>query len=176
MSFDPDEWIYPPASEHAMWVNCPQCQKDRLEVTGPKDITLPRMCKPCLWPQTQDWIVTLPRTTEWLEYKKELLAAESGAFLNYRVNETKAAAGDRLWLVWRGRVRGWMEISGKKYWREGFTCLSTGQKWPPGVYIQRSGRFHYVKGDLMKGFMGIRRYTPTSAHAAVEKLKLTGLK
>ncbi len=52
----------------------------------------------------------------------------------------------------------WMKIIGlldiKEYWN----CSTTGTRWSPGKYIQRTGEFHLVNGPIMIGFRGIRKF------------------
>jgi hypothetical protein len=108
-----------------------------------------------------DWIITLPQTVEWHDYERELAAVrDRTSVLNYRVHRPPKAmrAGDRCFLVWRGRVRGWMEIVGVVEHPEGFTCQTTGAYWRPGTYVQRAGEFHVVDGPDIAGFRGVRGY------------------
>ncbi len=110
-----------------------------------------------------DWVVTLPQHIEWADYERELAAVRDGTrALNYRLARAprELRAGDRCFLVWRGRVRGWMEVIGEVTHAQGFVCGSTGQRWAPGTYLQRSGEFHPVAGPALRGFQGIRRFRP----------------
>lgn len=112
----------------------------------------------------REWALTLPQTVAWEDYERELAAVrDRTAVLNYRVRYAPKGmrAGDRCYLVWRGRVRGWMEVTDVVYHEVGFTCLTTGAQWPPGYYIQRSGPFHHVEGPEMTGFRGVRGYQHT---------------
>jgi hypothetical protein len=106
-----------------------------------------------------DWIITLPQTVRWEDYEKELESALwGGAHLNYRVpRPVGVEMNDRIFVVWRGRVRGWMRAVGCAHFAEGFRCMDTGANWPAGYYVQRTGAFHKVDGPEMKGFRGIRR-------------------
>lgn len=110
-----------------------------------------------------DWMVTLPKAVEWADYQQELDAvADGGSALNYRINGPlkDLEPGDRCFLIWRGQVRGWMAITGIVYHPDGFTCSTTGRRWPAGYYLQRSGPFHAVEnGPAIRGFQGVRRYT-----------------
>lgn len=107
-----------------------------------------------------DWIITIPKTTMWETYEKEIADVASGhTVMNYRVpRKPSAQAGDRCFVVWNGRVRGWMTVVNIVHHAFGFQCSSTGQYWKPGWYIQRSGEFHRVDGEELKGFRGIRKY------------------
>lgn len=107
-----------------------------------------------------DWAITIPKDIEWEDYEQELLFVEDwSGVLNYHVSFSpkNIEEGDRCFVVWRGKVRGWMEVVGKEYYPTGFTCETTGKHWPGGHYIQRSGPFHVVNGPEMAGFRGIRR-------------------
>lgn len=107
-----------------------------------------------------DWVITLPKTVEWEDYEKELdLVKNWGHVMNYRVARypLDLKHGDRCFLVWRGMVRGWMQISGFFRYPEGFMCSTTQTQWKAGNYIQRSGPFHWITPVEMRGFQGIRR-------------------
>lgn len=110
-----------------------------------------------------DIVITLPQKIEWEDYQSELDdVADGSGVLNYRIPGTSftlnPGQGNRCYLVWRGKVRGWMLITGIDCKADGFTCQTTGRWWPPGVYIQRSGPFHRLKNPIpMKGFRGWRR-------------------
>lgn len=108
-----------------------------------------------------DWVLTIPKTTKWSEYEKELAAvADGNSVLNYKTRYIPKgmSEGDRCFLVHDGQVRGWMPIVGIIERKEGFQCLTTKKWWPAGKYIQRSGKFTKVDGPKMKGFRGIRKY------------------
>jgi hypothetical protein len=107
-----------------------------------------------------DWLVTLPQKTLWSDYEKELKAVEDGEFvLNFRLPARRydIQPGDRFFITWCGLVRGWMEVSRASNRPEGFKCITTGTTWPPGFYVERSGKFHYVQGPEVRGFQGVRR-------------------
>lgn len=104
-----------------------------------------------------DWIITLPKTVKWVDYEHELRAAEAGSVLSYRVPfKAGVAKGDRVFVVWYGRVRGFMTATGTVYLDQ-LICSTTGAEWRPGWYVQRTGRFFAFDGCAMKGFRGIRR-------------------
>jgi len=107
-----------------------------------------------------DWVVTIPKTTKWSEYLRELDAVKDGSLMmNYKTRyfPKDMTPGDRCFIVWNGRVRGWMSIVNLAELKE-WKCQTTGTTWLAGKYIQRSGPFHCVDGPEMKGFRGIRRY------------------
>jgi len=108
-----------------------------------------------------DWILTIPKTTRWEDYQRELDAVADGRDrMNYRTRyfPKEMQVGDRCFLVWNGRVRGWMEVVGLVDAVKPWQCTTTGRMWPPGKYIQRSGPFHEVCGPEMTGFRGVRKY------------------
>lgn len=109
------------------------------------------------------WVATLPQVVAWDDYMRELAdVADGRAVLNYRIARRLRGMepGDRFYIVWRGRVRGWMAIAAVADHPDGFRCLTTGTLWPPGVYVQRSGSFHATDGPEMRGFQGVRRFAP----------------
>ena len=107
-----------------------------------------------------DWIITLPQTVKWSDYQVELESVTDGSkVLNYRLPyQPKAQVGDRCYLVWRGKVRGWMKVVGVEH-SDGFTCTTTGTSWRAGWYLQRAGQFFSCDGPEMVGFRGIRKFT-----------------
>jgi hypothetical protein len=117
-----------------------------------------------------DWVLTIPKTTKWVDYEKELAAVADGSqVMNYRSRyiPKEMSEGDRCYLVHDGKVRGWMNVVGMVDMESPWTCSTTGQQWPAGKYIQRSGPFHRVDGPEMKGFRGIRKYQgPSPAKVA----------
>lgn len=108
-----------------------------------------------------DWMITLPQSVEWSDYTQELLAVERWSeVMNYRVRYVpkELKRGDRCFLVWRGKVRGWMEIVSVRDLPAGQLTPVVEHRKPAGKYIQRSGPFHVIEGHEIKGFRGIRRY------------------
>lgn len=115
------------------------------------------------------WILTVPKTTPWPTYQKELATVADGtSVLNYRTRyiPKDMREGDRCYVVHAGRVRGWMVITGLVDHAQAWRCSTTGDTWPPGKYIQRSGSFHEVEGPNFKGFRGVRRYEPPEVKVA----------
>jgi len=109
------------------------------------------------------WIITIPKTTSWDEYRRELDAVEEdpGMVLNYRVAHFPKAmkVGDRLYVTWKGIVRGWMTICGMDEFTEGWHCVITGAWWKPGKYIQRKAPFHTMSAIIPHiGFRGVRKF------------------
>ena len=107
-----------------------------------------------------DWIITVPKTTEWNDYQKEIdLVEDFSHIMNYRVPHfpKDMKVGDRCFVLWNGKVRGWMEICDLQE-TGSWECASTGKQWPAGKYIVRSGPFYIVDGPDMSGFRGIRKF------------------
>lgn len=107
-----------------------------------------------------DWILTIPKTVKWEVYKIEMGAVRDwNQVMRYRLPYSPAATkGDRCFVVWNGRVRGWMEVTGTYYLKDSWKCSVTGNTWKPGWYVERSGPFHKVDGPEMRGFRGFRRF------------------
>ena len=108
-----------------------------------------------------NWILTIPKTTSWQDYLREIETVRDGSsVMNYGVRHfpKDMRPGDRCYLVWNGRVRGWMKIVNLHRADNFWQCSTTGIQWPPGNYIQRSGPFHPMDGPEMRGFQGVRRY------------------
>ncbi len=108
-----------------------------------------------------DWLITIPKSVSWSDYEKELAAVRDGTqVMNYKTRyiPKEMKVGDRCFIVWDGRVRGWMEIVGLEDRQKPWTCTTSGQRWPAGKYIQRSGPFHPVDGPAYTGFRGIRKF------------------
>ena len=106
----------------------------------------------------QDWVITIPKTVKWEDYEKEIEAVKDGSqTMWYRVpGAPSVAKGDRMFVVWNGFVRGWMNVTGTKL-RPSFICSTTGKEWKEGWYVGRSGEFHRIDPIPMKGFQGYRR-------------------
>ncbi len=112
-----------------------------------------------------DWLITVPKTTPWKDYLREIRTVADGReVMNYRVRffPKEMAANDRCFIVHDGRVRGWMKVVGLEEHTKPWTCSTTGNQWPAGKYIQRSGPFTEVDGPEYTGFRGVRRYDPDS--------------
>lgn len=103
----------------------------------------------------KDIIITLPKTTSWTEYEKELAVAKDGGKMSFRLPiMPKVNIGNKCYLVHNGNVIGWMKIIGIH--KGPFTCSTTGKEWPVGNYVERSGEFHKITPIPMKGFQGFR--------------------
>lgn len=108
-----------------------------------------------------NWIITVPKTIQWSDYEKELEAVRDfGQVMNYRLPflPKEMSIGDRCYVTWNGKVRGWMLITGIKK-SDGFICTTTYKQWPEGFYMERSGPFHKVPETPFPGFRGIRKFT-----------------
>lgn len=104
-------------------------------------------------------IITLPSTTKWSDYEKELRkVANYQNVLNFKVHNFPKGIhkGDKCYIVHNGLVKGWMEIVG--FSEQPFICTTTKKKWD-GKFIQRSGPFHYLQEKIpYKGFQGFRYF------------------
>jgi hypothetical protein len=107
-----------------------------------------------------DICITIPKTTKWSDYQKELKTVEDWSHeMNYKIPTVPndVSKGDRCYICHDGYIKGWMVITNISN-RDGFTCTTTGKNWPEGFYVSRSGPFHYLKQPIpMKGFMGYRK-------------------
>lgn len=104
-------------------------------------------------------MITLPASVKWRDYKQELLAVAAGQdVLNFRVPHLpkESGVGAKCFLAHQGHVVGYMLISGLVH-RPAFTCSTTGNYWPAGNYIQRTGAFHALDELVpQKGFQSWR--------------------
>ena len=104
-------------------------------------------------------IITLPSTTDWNDYEKELRKAANYKYvLNFKGHNFPSGVhkGDKCYIVHKGFVKGWMEIVG--FSEKNFTCTTTDKKWE-GKFIERSGPFHYIQEQIpYKGFQGFRYF------------------
>jgi hypothetical protein len=113
-----------------------------------------------------DWAITVPKTTKWEDYQEELdVVSDYSHTINYHIPHfpRDMQIGDRCFIVWNGKVRGWMEIVDLQE-IDAWTCNTTGRQWPAGRYIVRSGPFHPVDGPEMQGFRGIRKFNSVGIH------------
>lgn len=105
-------------------------------------------------------IITLPSSVKWEDYEKELdKVKDFSQNLNFKVPffPKGIKEGDKCYMVHKGKVIGWMFITGME--EKDFTCTTTGKKWT-GKFILRSGPFHYIHENIpMKGFQGFRYFS-----------------
>ena len=105
-----------------------------------------------------DIIVTVPKTINWEDYQKELDAVKDySQVMNFKVStKPNVKPGDKCYICHDGYIKGWMKIVGIS--NNNFDCTTTGKNWR-GLFVQRSGPFHYeLKKIPMKGFQGFRYY------------------
>ena len=104
--------------------------------------------------------ITLPKSVKWSDYEKELEKVKDGKEeMNFRLPTLPkdVHSGDRCYICHDGFVKGWMKITGIGK-HDGFNCSTTGKEWGDGVYVSRSGEFHYLNKPIpMKGFQGYRK-------------------
>ncbi len=122
-----------------------------------------------------DWIITIPQTENWDKYIQELKCVEDGkGTLNYRTSyiPREMSPNDRMFITYRGIVRGWMRIVTAGY-RPGFTCSVTMRYWAGGNYILRSGKFHEISTVIkFDSFRGVRRFNSKSHIPKKKKMEL----
>jgi len=106
----------------------------------------------------KDIVITLPKTIAWKDYQMELVEAEKGAVMNFKVPFfPKGCVGGKCYVVHDGEVKGWMNITGTS--EKDFQCETTGKMWS-GKFIERSGKFNEMSNLVkMKGFQGWRYAT-----------------
>ena len=109
-----------------------------------------------------DVIITIPKTTSWQEYEKEIAAcaANAAVMMCYKVHNTprNAKEGDRCYVVYCGRIIGWMNIC-HIGWLDRWRCTTTQKLMDDDYYICRSGKFHYLPENIpMKSFRGWRYF------------------
>lgn len=109
-----------------------------------------------------DIIITIPKTTSWEDYKKEIRACETSedTMMCYKVHNTplNSKVGDRCYVVYCGKIVGWMNIC---YigWLDRWKCTTTQELMSDNYYICRNGQFHYLEEDIpMKSFRGWRYF------------------
>lgn len=110
-----------------------------------------------------DIVITIPKSIDWEDYLREIRTAQNGKdmmlFKTPQVPQ-KANINDRCYLCYNGKIVGYMLICWIGYTSSGFKCSTTGNVWPAGNYIGRSGRFYQMNNPIeYKGFRGFR-YAP----------------
>lgn len=104
--------------------------------------------------------ITLPKSIKWSDYEKELEKVKDGnEEMNFRLPTLPKDVhpGDRCYICHDGFVKGWMKITGIGK-HDGFNCSTTGKEWGDGIYVSRSGEFHYLNNPIpMKGFQGYKK-------------------
>lgn len=108
-----------------------------------------------------NWMITVPRTLagdflrEVEDGKREPLTKR------FRVppHIKNVQTGDRMYVVFDGRVRGYMTVLWNYVVDDYAECRTTGRRLSPGRYIgcDISGYVPIENGETMKGFRGIKR-------------------
>lgn len=102
----------------------------------------------------KDIMITIPKDIKWETYKKELIAAENGEILNFKVKHfPKTSKGCKCYIIHDGKVKGYMIISGLK--EKSFKCSTTGKEWE-GKFVERTGKFYNIEEYDMTGFRGFK--------------------
>jgi hypothetical protein len=103
----------------------------------------------------RDIIITVPKTTKWEDYEKELKAAESGDILNFKVpTKPNTTKGCKCYILYDGNIIGYHIIT--DVIKQKFECTTTGKEWEYGWYVQRTGKLYKINPIPMKGFQGYR--------------------
>lgn len=102
--------------------------------------------------------ITIPQKIKWENYQKELKAVEDGKqVLNFKVPRLPKDINNikRCYLCYKGKIIGWQSIVGCVKDGE-FDCSINGKHWK-GNFIQRGGKFHYLKNHIeCKPFRGFK--------------------
>jgi hypothetical protein len=101
-------------------------------------------------------VITIPKSTPWALYEKELERAEQDEILNFRVSNFPKSVqpGDKCYIVHDGYIRGWMYIVG--FTEKRFICTTTHGDFE-GKFIERSGKFHELSKPIpCRGFQGFK--------------------
>lgn len=116
----------------------------------------------------QSLIITIPKTTSWEDYEKEIKdVEEKGLCMKFKVPSfpLHIQATDRCYVVYKGVVKGWMEIVALT--EEEFECETTGKIWK-GKFIVRGGKFHRMQRKITYPSFQSFRYIKTSIMEACE--------
>lgn len=106
------------------------------------------------------WMITVPkdRIGEFLIERDRVKT--TGDWKHFRVSARLRSPKehDRLYVVYDGKIRGYMPIIGLK-WCDGFTCTSTGEEWEAGHYlVGKCADYEEIYTPIFcKGFQGVRR-------------------
>jgi len=108
-----------------------------------------------------DIIVTTPKSQMRAAAQEaaDCIAAGGGMyFRRFAIRQAPTiVAGDRVYYVEDGFVRGFAVVSNTMFVSEGKTCDTTGRKWPPGFYVYMDAtNWRWIKPIPMKGFQGFR--------------------
>lgn len=90
--------------------------------------------------------ITIPQKTKWEEYEKKMKEADAnGTLLSFKVptlpKDMKKMK--RCYICYKGHIIGWNLIVGIQK-KGDIKDVSTGETYD-GNYIQRTGKFHYLK-------------------------------
>lgn len=100
-------------------------------------------------------LITVPKSIEWSDYEKELETVRDGfeeMFFKLSSYPKHVKVGDRCYVCHNGFIKGWMKITSLGQMK-GFECSTTGKQWNDGIYVGRSGEFHYLDNPVeCKGF------------------------
>lgn len=108
--------------------------------------------------QKRNIIITIPSTTKWEDYQKELDLVKHGSYvMNFKVSQypKQTDVGQKCYICYKGNIIGYMFIIG--FEEKTFECHTTGKPYT-GKFIQRSGEFYKIEPIPMKGFQGFRYF------------------
>ncbi len=109
-----------------------------------------------------DWMVTVPKKTDWDGWLAILEKAErdGGSLPWHCKSRPQCEKGDRCFIVFDGKVRGWLRVKMRKYIGGPWRSEVTDSQQKPGWYLALSAPFNAEEGPEYKGFPGIVRYFP----------------
>lgn len=109
-------------------------------------------------PSPTDWVVTVPKDFPQATWDIEIAQVNAGTHdKNFKVGpHSKVKPGDRVFITYQGKVRGWFPVKGIRH-QFAFQCDASGDDFAPGTYAQLGGPYTEIDGPEMKGFQGIRR-------------------
>jgi len=109
-----------------------------------------------------DIIVTTPKS-EMANAAREaadVLAAGGGEYFRrfaFHAAPSRLNAGDRVWYVEDGYLRGFAVVSRIEHRTVGEMCVTTGRNWPQGVYVfMDATSWRWITPVPMRGFQGYR--------------------
>ena len=115
-----------------------------------------------------DIIVTTPKSemAHAAQEAADCIAAGGGEYFRHFSDGywgPKIRAGERVWYVEDGYVRGFCVVSRVLRRGAGEVCATTGRVWPNGLYVYMdAASWQWVKPIAMRGFQGYRYVHPRS--------------
>lgn len=106
-----------------------------------------------------DIVVTTPadRAEEAAEEVAACLWDGGGCYFRWFSNRPRIHAGERIFYVETGYVRGFAQCDYVTFKGDGVCCETTGHLWPRGWYVfMRADSWKWIKPIPMRGFQGYR--------------------